>query len=80
MNLFRMPAGCLPVTHVKANEQFYDDEFKDPYTKSLAFNMDNSQGLPVGIQVVGRVWEDEACLKLMALIENLVKFEKWYKL
>jgi Asp-tRNA(Asn)/Glu-tRNA(Gln) amidotransferase A subunit family amidase len=38
--------------------------------------MENSEGLPVGVQIVGRVWEDEQCLKLMELIESLIKFEK----
>ncbi len=70
MNLFRMPAGALPVTHVKSDEQFYQDEFDDVYTKAFQDNMENSEGLPVGVQIVGRVWEDEQCLKLMELIEN----------
>lgn len=38
--------------------------------------MENSEGLPIGIQVVARPWEDELCMKVMEIIENLVQFEK----
>ena len=48
-NLLSFPAGVLPVTKVKENEQFYDDGRGDEFTHYMNETMKDSKGLPVGI-------------------------------
>ena len=35
-----------------------------------------AEGLPIGVQVVGRHWQEEMVLQVMAEIENIVKHNK----
>lgn len=71
-----MPCGVVPITHVKEEEQVYEDEFNDKYTKCFQENIKESKGLPMGIQVAALPWMDEKCIPIMKLIEGAVNFEK----
>lgn len=49
--MLQYPVGCMPVTTVKAEEQSYRDYHDDNITRLARENMQQSLGLPVGIQV-----------------------------
>ncbi len=34
----------------------------------------DSQGLPLGLQVIGRPWDEETVLKVAGVVENLAQF------
>ncbi|OWF56746.1 vitamin D3 hydroxylase-associated protein-like [Mizuhopecten yessoensis] len=74
-NLLNYPAGCLPVTAVSANDI---DGMKN-YPENTAFEKnikkvtEGSEGLPVGLQVVGQQWQEELVLRVMKEIEEAIK-------
>lgn len=74
-NGLEYPAGALPITKVKENEQYYETKFNDEIAQSLKDVMKESKGLPVGIQVCGMFWLDEGVIELMKIIEKEVNFE-----
>ena len=41
--------------------------------------MEGSAGMPVGVQVVTRAWQDEQCLKIMKDLEEVVQFNRFEK-
>jgi Asp-tRNA(Asn)/Glu-tRNA(Gln) amidotransferase A subunit family amidase len=43
--------------------------------KDPAYDAKKMHGLPVAVQVVGKAWEEEKVLALMALLEKLVQYE-----
>ena len=86
-NLLHWPAGVVPVTTVDAGEDDYDisPECLDVHQRdSIAAltkrTMQGSQGLPVGVQVMTRKWQDELCLYVMSEIENAIPFSHRPKL
>ena len=52
----------------------------DSLTKSLKKCAETSEGLPVGIQVIGMPFEEEKILSLMKSIECTFGFEKQRKI
>lgn len=68
-NFLRMPAGVVPVTKVLNNEQFYGSAFDDVITEKARKSMEGSKGLPMGVQVAGRPFDDEVVLAVMRDIE-----------
>lgn len=68
-NLLQLPAGVVPVTRVRADET-------SPARSALrleaqAARIDaRSAGLPVGVQVVGRPWEEHLVLAAMQAVEE----------
>lgn len=69
-NLLLFPAGTVPVTKVKPEEQTYNQS-TNPHINALAQpTMENSAGLPVSVQVVAPPYEDELCLHVMRQIES----------
>lgn len=72
-NLLGAPAGVTPWTYVREDEQSYPHGAKLDVVDCLArWTMNQSAGLPVGVQVIARPWEDHIALALMAAIENEV--------
>ena len=71
-NLFNLPAGALPVSSVRADEQGYDGgaHARDSIARVARDAMRGSAGLPVGVQLVGLPWRDEACLGAMQALED----------
>mmetsp|Transcript_1480 Transcript_1480/g.2057 ORF Transcript_1480/g.2057 Transcript_1480/m.2057 type:complete len:571 (+) Transcript_1480:90-1802(+) len=79
-NLLHWPAGVVPVTLVREDEQKYDIEKiptiqRDSIAKVLHQSMQSSEGLPVGVQVITKRWSDELCLYVMSEIEQGVDFK-----
>ena len=71
-NLFGLPTGVLPITKVRPDEQRYESKFNDDMTKQAKKCLENSAGLPVGVQVTTFPFKDEECLALMSRIESLM--------
>jgi Asp-tRNA(Asn)/Glu-tRNA(Gln) amidotransferase A subunit family amidase len=67
-NVLQLPAGTAPVTRVRPGEEPRTGASK---LERLAAAIDaGSAGLPVGVQVVGRPWEESAVLAAMIAIED----------
>jgi fatty acid amide hydrolase len=64
-NILHYPAGIVPITHVQQDEQQFEDQHNDFWTDLLKETAEGSEGMPVGIQVVGHNWEDEKVLGVM---------------
>lgn len=74
-NLLDLPTGSMPITLVQENEQDfeYSGEQWSDYMKKC---MEDSAGLPIGIQVTTLPNQDELCLGIMKVIEDLVPFRE----
>jgi len=75
--LFHYPAGSVPITFTDGAEsikqaEIYDNEeqFKDMVVKAIKKDLVSSHGMPVGVQVAARKWEDEGCLGVMMAISE----------
>jgi len=73
-------ASCAfgPVTFVKEDETFYDVEKlptceRDRTAKLLSTHMKDTQGLPVGVQVWGKPFDDELVLRLCKELEKVIQ-------
>lgn len=71
-NALQFPAGVVPVTRVRS------DEIERPHPRDMverhAARVDReSAGLPVGVQVVARPWDDARVLETMGLIESALR-------
>lgn len=71
-NFLRMPAGVCPVTKVREDEQFYESAHDDEMTRQCKLTMEGSKGLPIGVQVAARPFDDEVVVELMRDIERVV--------
>jgi fatty acid amide hydrolase len=68
-NLLGYPAGVVPVTRVRADEENGRAASRDIIEK-LARECDRgSAGLPVGVQVAARPWQEHVALAAMRVIE-----------
>jgi fatty acid amide hydrolase len=67
-NLTQLPAGVVPVTRVRADEAGREAS-RDQLERRAAEVDAVSAGLPVGVQVVGRAWEEHVVLAAMQAIE-----------
>jgi fatty acid amide hydrolase len=67
-NTFQFPAGVVPVTTVRRSETVREPS-PDLVEQHAAKIDAQSTGLPVGVQVVGRPWDDATVLAVMAAIE-----------
>lgn len=73
-NVLDLPAGCLPVTLCRENEQLYESEFNDPFNDTAVRIQSTAKGLPAGIQVVGLPFSEEKVLGFMKYLEPQIKF------
>jgi fatty acid amide hydrolase len=67
-NAAQLPAGVVPVTRVRAIEATRTAS-RDAIERHAARIDSTSAGLPVGVQVVGRPWQDHVVLAAMKVIE-----------
>ena len=68
-NLLDMPAGTVPVTRVREDEQLYEAGANDSIAKAARRAMKGAAGMPVGVQLVAPPWRDELCVAAMAAME-----------
>jgi len=70
-NLLDLPAGAVPVTRVRPDEETGRGFSFDPVLRAAAATDRGSRGLPVGVQVVGGFGADESSvLDVMEAIER----------
>lgn len=74
-NLTGFPSGIIPVTKVQADEQFFQDQYKDTWTEVIHDDCQNSMDMPIGIQVVGYAFEDEKVLGIMKQLEEKIEYK-----
>nr|XP_018999641.1 amidase [Kwoniella mangroviensis CBS 8507]OCF63102.1 amidase [Kwoniella mangroviensis CBS 8507] len=86
-NVVDSTVGVLPVTHVDQNLDCHSPDYladsegswileKRVYGPGGAYDADKMHGLPVGVQVVGREWQEEKVLEMMKILEDLVGYKK----
>ena len=73
-NATQMPAGVVPVTRVRPNETGREAT-RDLLDKHAAEVDAASEGLPIGVQIVGRAWRDHVVLAAMQAIESDVALD-----
>lgn len=69
-NLLGWPAGVVPVTRVKAGEESDRPVSKDLAERAAARVEAHSAGLPLGVQVAARPWQEHMALAAMQVIEK----------
>ncbi|KIY62605.1 amidase signature enzyme, partial [Cylindrobasidium torrendii FP15055 ss-10] len=85
-NLLDYPAGVVPVTRVDAGQDWLTEEWavrggqgsgsvwiEDVLYrkgKKSVYNAKDMDGMPVGVQVVGKRWEDEKVLHMMQVLDE----------
>lgn len=74
MNLLHFPAGVVPVTRVRPDETVYPladlpPEQRDSIARAAARSMEGAAGLPMGVHVVAKPYQDELCLHVMKRLE-----------
>jgi fatty acid amide hydrolase len=68
-NLLGMPAGVVPVTRVRDDEQNPPRAGRDIVERTARDVVRGSAGLPLGVQVVARHWREDVALAVMGAIE-----------
>ena len=68
-NALGMPAGVVPVTRVRAGEESDRVPGRDRVERAASEVERNSAGLPIGVQVVARLWREDVALTVMAALE-----------
>lgn len=68
-NVLGYPAGVVPFTRVRADEEVGRLPSKDKAEQAAYRTEQGSAGLPVGVQVVARPWNEHVALAVMRAIE-----------
>lgn len=83
-NVIDSPCGVVPVTRVDPSKDGLTDEWtkgpglgskiieSDLYRrkKDLVYDPEAMKGLPVGVQVIGKSWEDEKVVAMMKVVDD----------
>ncbi|KAJ7121254.1 amidase [Mycena crocata] len=91
-NLVDSPVGVVPVTRVNAATDGLTDEWtKGPghgssmceselYTKGVTplYDPVAMHGMPIGVQIVGKLWEDEKVLAMMRVVDDALGKERGF--
>ncbi len=77
-NLIQWPAGVVPVTRVRADEESDRSASGDLVEKAAKETERGSAGLPVGVQVAARHWREDIVLALMKAIETAARRNEDY--
>lgn len=70
MNLLGVPCGTVPAPRVRASEETDRDSRADASYRLAKRVETGSQGLPVGVQVAGRLWREDQVLATMEALEE----------
>src|SRR5258708_7821378 len=99
-NLLDCPVGSIPVTRVNPRLDTLPDDWlttttcNAPLSKEInkllygsqwGYNADVMEGLPLGIQLIGKRWEDEKVVEMMKVVDGALGergfgpdgWEKW---
>lgn len=69
-NVLDAPAGVVPWTRVRPDEQTYPGAGRGPADVAARAATAGSAGLPVGVQVMSRPWREDVTLALMEELER----------
>jgi fatty acid amide hydrolase len=69
-NLLGFPAGVVPVTRARADEQPGRPASRDAVDTAARRVEQNAAGLPLGAQIVARPWREDVALAAMRAIES----------
>ncbi|EDQ92809.1 uncharacterized protein MONBRDRAFT_21956 [Monosiga brevicollis MX1] len=74
-NLLDMPAGIIPATRVTAEDDraLRERDIIDRFDRILVDSCADSEGSPVGVQVVTPRFQDELCFRIMGELESKLK-------
>ncbi len=72
-NLLGYPAGVVPVTRVKTEEESTRNPSRDIVEKAAGKVEKGSAGLPIGVQVVARPWREHIALAVMNAVEQAAR-------
>ena len=76
-NVMEFPCGIVPVTTVSVDEtRPIRPSTLDVVAREACRNEKDSEGLPVGVQVVARPWREDIVLAIMQSIEGAANFAK----
>jgi len=73
-NVLNYPAGIVPITTVKREEQSFSDKHNDGWTNLVNETCKGSEGMPISVQVISHAFEDEKALAVMQALDQKVKF------
>ena len=77
VNLLDYASGVIPVTKVTKDdlkEQYNDDKYpNDHFVKEARKSLEDSEGLPVAVQVCARMYQEEKCLAMTKLVDDALK-------
>ena len=74
-NVLHVPAGVVPVTTVREDEQHYEDGGIHRRERIIAMAQEacrGSAGLPIGVQLIGWPNDDERVLRVMKELEEAI--------
>jgi len=77
-NYVGYPAGVVPVTRVRADEETDREPSRDIVFSTARKVELGSAGLPVGVQVVARPWQDHIALAAMQAIQDAARGREGY--
>ena len=69
-NLLGFPAGVVPVTRVRSDEEMGRAESRDMVFAAINKVERKSAGLPIGVQLIARPWREDVALAAMQAIET----------
>jgi Asp-tRNA(Asn)/Glu-tRNA(Gln) amidotransferase A subunit family amidase len=72
-NLLGWPAGVVPVTRIGPGEESARPASRDLVERAALKAERGSAGLPVGVQVIARPWQEHVVLALMQAIESAAR-------
>ncbi len=72
-NLLNFPAGSMPVSTVHKEDTQAPYPVKDLWHRAAKNALRGSEGLPVNVQVATLPYEDEKCLYIMGVVDEVVK-------
>ncbi|MEO7094255.1 MAG: amidase [Polyangiales bacterium] len=76
-NVLQFPAGVVPITRVRANETHRISP-RGRLERHAAKVDETTLGLPLGVQIVARPWQDEEVLAAMRVVERGVAHDEGF--
>jgi len=73
-NVLGWPAGVVPVTRVRADEETATARGKDVSDRTALETEKGSAGLPIAVQIAARPWREDLVLGVMAALEQVSSF------
>jgi fatty acid amide hydrolase len=67
------PAGVVPVRRVRAGEETDRPQTRDRVERTARRAEQGSAGLPVGVQLIARPWQEHVALAAMAAVERAAR-------